>query len=139
MSLRAFVHRHRVAFAETNLVGNVYFAHYLMWQGHTREHFLAEHAPGVVTDLQSGDLALVTVSCTMDYYAECFASDEVAIAMTLRATSGNRIHMAFDFRRGEELAARGTQSVACMARAGTGMVPVVIPAELSRALKAFVG
>ena len=30
-------------FDETNLVGNVYFAHYLHWQGHCRESFLADH------------------------------------------------------------------------------------------------
>lgn len=40
--------QHLVTFDETNLVGNVYFAHYLRWQGHCRERFLADHAPGVL-------------------------------------------------------------------------------------------
>ena len=31
--MRAFRYEHVVTFDETNLVGNVYFAHYLHWQG----------------------------------------------------------------------------------------------------------
>ena len=60
----AYLHRHRVTFDETNLVGNVYFAHFLHWQGHCREHFLADHAPGVLGALADG-LALVTVNCAV--------------------------------------------------------------------------
>ena len=135
--MRPYRHRHVVTLDETNVVGNVYFAHYLHWQGHCREHFLAEHAPGVLAALQAGELAMVTLSCTMDYYAECFALDDVEIVMTLRTTSANRIAMDFDFRRGSSLAARGTQTVACMRRAESGVLPTEIPTELAKALQAF--
>ncbi|MEU3626386.1 4-hydroxybenzoyl-CoA thioesterase [Amycolatopsis coloradensis] len=130
-------HDHVVTLDETNLVGNVYFAHYLHWQGHCREFFLAEHAPGVLKSLRTGDFVMVTVSCSMDFYAECFALDEVGVEMTLRATSGNRIEMGFEFRRGATLAARGTQTVACMRRADGGVLPAGIPAELAHALADF--
>jgi enediyne biosynthesis thioesterase len=137
MTGRTFTHRQVVTFDETNLVGNVYFAHYLHWQGHCREHFLSEHAPGVLAELAAGDLALVTVSCSMDYYAECFAFDAVDVCMALRASSGNRIVMDFDFRRGTELVATGRQTVACMRRSADGVVPTEVPAELARALRAY--
>ncbi|HET6501515.1 MAG TPA: acyl-CoA thioesterase [Amycolatopsis sp.] len=137
MAPRTYRHRHVVTLDETNLVGNVYFAHYLHWQGHCREHFLAEHTPGVLTALQAGELLLVTVSCSMDYYAECFAFDEIDIAMSLRAKTGNRIDMDFEFHRGPQLAARGEQTVACMKRAPSGVLPAEIPAELSAALRPF--
>jgi enediyne biosynthesis thioesterase len=137
MTTRRYHHRHTVTLDETNLVGNVYFAHYLHWQGHCREHFLAEHAPGVLKSLQAGEIALATVSCTMDFYAECFALDEIDIARTLRSLSGNRIAMDFEFRRGAQLAARGSQSVACLRHTGTGTAPVEIPAELATALQLF--
>jgi hypothetical protein len=39
---------------------------------------LDEYAPSVLTSLQTGELAMATVSCGMDFYAECFALDEVA-------------------------------------------------------------
>ncbi|WP_433272526.1 acyl-CoA thioesterase [Actinosynnema sp. CS-041913] len=135
--MRAYRSSHRVMFDETNLVGNVYFAHYVHWQGHCREHFLADHAPGVLKALQSGDLALVTVHCDMDYYAECFALDEIDIAMTLRGTHGNRLVMDFDFRRTGRRIAKGSQTVACLLRTPNGFEPTPIPVELSRALTTF--
>lgn len=137
MSARGYVYRHRVTFDETNLVGNVYFAHYLHWQGHCRERFLADHAPGVLEAVRSGELALATVSCGMEYYAECLALDEVDIEMTLRDHGATRIVMDFDFRREHVLVARGTQTVACLRRTEAGVEPVDIPHDLARALKSY--
>ncbi|SDG50025.1 enediyne biosynthesis thioesterase [Lentzea fradiae] len=132
-----YVHRHVVTLDETNLVGNVYFAHYLRWQGHCREHFLADHAPGVLGSLTSGELAMVTVSCRMDYFAECFALEEIDVLMSLSRAAGNRIVMDFEFRRGEAVVARGAQTVACMRRTADGVAPVEVPAELASALAAY--
>ncbi|MBA0124147.1 acyl-CoA thioesterase [Haloechinothrix sp. YIM 98757] len=135
--MRRYAYRHVVTLDETNMVGNVYFAHYLHWQGHCRERFLADHAPGVLRSLCAGELVMVTVSCSMNYYAECFALDEVEVSMALRAASGNRIVMDFDFHRASLLTAQGTQTVACMRRSDDGVVPTEIPAELARALSDF--
>jgi enediyne biosynthesis thioesterase len=87
--------------------------------------------------LYEGELTLVTLSCSMDYYAECLAADEIDVAMTLRDRSNNRITMDFDFRRGRQQVARGNQTVACMRRTATGVEPVEIPAELMSALVPF--
>jgi enediyne core biosynthesis thioesterase len=133
----SYVHRHVVTFDETNLVGNVYFAHYLHWQGHCRERFLADRAPGVVASLQDGTLALVTVSCSMDYHGECFALDAVEVHMTLRSVAGNRVEMEFRYVRSGVVVATGTQVVACMARSNGRAVPVEVPVELRSALAAY--
>jgi enediyne core biosynthesis thioesterase len=135
--MRSFEYHHVVTLDETNMVGNVYFAHFVRWQGHCRELFLAKHAPGVLSAIQRGDLAIVTVSCSMNYYAECFALDTIDVAMTLRMSTGNRLAMDFEFTREATLAARGSQSVACMRRTTSGVVPTEIPSELSQALAAF--
>src|SRR5687768_16040003 len=68
-AMREFEMRHVVAFDETNLVGNVYFSHYVRWQGRCRELFLREHAPELLEHLQDR-LALVTVRCSCEYVAE---------------------------------------------------------------------
>ncbi|MEU3351562.1 acyl-CoA thioesterase [Streptomyces sp. NPDC037389] len=139
---RTYVHRHHVPFEETNLAGNVYFAHYVRWQGHCRERFLAEHAPGTVAAFAHG-LTLVTVSCDMEYLRECRALDEIDVHMSLRHLAGNRIEMAFDYVRvgtPPELVARGHQTVACMRRTGDGggvMEPEPVPGELLIALQPF--
>lgn len=135
--MSSYEHRHVVTLDETNLVGNVYFAHYLHWQGHCREAFLADHAPGVLADVRSGDLALATVSCEMEYFAECFALDEVEVAMTLRRVRGNQVEMSYEFRRDGRMVARGGQVVSCLRRTANGVVPVRVPDELSLALAQF--
>lgn len=134
---RPYAYRHRVPFEETNLVGNVYFVHYARWQGHCREAFLLEHAPDLVLDLSSGRLALVTVSCSIDYYAECFAGDTVELQMRLAATGGNRVEMAFDYVRDKQTVAGGRQVVACMQRDGERLDPVPVPEQLLTALQRF--
>jgi len=136
----AYLHRHRVTFDETNLVGNVYFAHFLHWQGHCREHFLADHAPGVLGALADG-LALVTVNCAVEFFGEGRAFDEIELRMSLDGLSGNRIAMRFDYLRTApppaELLAHGRQTVACMRRGGSGLEPTAIPDELRGALAPF--
>ncbi|MEV5830918.1 acyl-CoA thioesterase [Spirillospora sp. NPDC052242] len=135
-----YEYRHRVTFAETNVVGNVYFAVYLGWQGACREMFLADKAPGVVERLHD-DLALVTVSCSCEYFAELFALDTVAVRMTLTGIDDHRIGMGFDyyrFGRGPaQLVARGEQTVACMARSSGELFPEPISEELMRALRPY--
>ncbi|MEV0156407.1 acyl-CoA thioesterase [Micromonospora sp. NPDC050686] len=132
-----YTYRHVVTLDETNVVGNVYFAHFLHWQGHCRERFLADHAPAVLDELRRGDLALVTVSCGMDYYEECFGLDEIEVRMSLDGRHGHRLGMHFEFLRGGREVARGQQTVACLRRTSNGPVPADLPADLRTALAAF--
>jgi enediyne core biosynthesis thioesterase len=133
---KAFEYEHLVTFEETNLVGNVYFVNHLRWQGQCRERFLHAHAPGVVRAL-ADDLALVTVRCSCEYFAELYAFDRVTVRMCLGAVHGHRIVMRFDYLRDGELVARGEQEVGCMARTPDGPRVVEVPFELRAALAAY--
>jgi enediyne biosynthesis thioesterase len=137
---RDYVYRHQVTLEETNLVGNVYFAHYVRWQGHCRERFLADNAPGVLAALTTG-FAMVTTACSCEFLDELTANDRVELRMTLRALDFSRIGMDFDyFRVGVDLprlVARGNQTVACMARGPAGLTPEPVPAELRSALSSY--
>jgi enediyne core biosynthesis thioesterase len=135
---RAYEYRHTVLFQETNLVGNVYFAHYVAWQGSCREQFLREHAPEILDELSAG-LALVTVSCACEYLSELTAFDTITIRMFLVEALQNRIDLRFEYiREGSgELVALGRQRVACMRRQGTSLVPTPIPRYLADALSRF--
>ena len=136
--MRAFEYSHVVGFEETNLVGNVYYANHVRWQGRCREMFLREHAPAVLERLMHG-FALVTVRVSCEYLAELVAFDELVIKMRLDALRQNRINMLFEYWRRapgtDELVARGEQQVACMQREGEKMIPVPVPAELREALQ----
>jgi enediyne biosynthesis thioesterase len=141
--MRAYEIRLVVGFEETSLVGNVYFAHYIRWQGKCREMFLRDHAPDVVADLAQG-LALATVRCSCDYLAELEAFDEVAVRMRLGEMVQNRVTMLFEYWRVggvgpraenvPELVARGEQQIACMRREAGRMVPTAIPESLREGL-----
>lgn len=135
--MTAYSYRHRVTFAETNVVGNVYFSHYLEWQGQCRESFLFEHAPKVSQDILTGTLVLVTVSCAMDYFEECYAGDEVVIEMSPGGIVSSRARMCFRYRSAAVDIARGEQTVACMSRGPDGLVPVPVPDELVAAMRRF--
>jgi enediyne biosynthesis thioesterase len=138
--MRAYEYTHVVGFEETNLVGNVYYANHVRWQGRCREMFLRDHAPGVVEALGRG-LALVTTRVSCEFMAELSAFDEVVVRMRLGELRQNRITMSFQYWRraagGEELVARGEQQVACMQREGARVVPVPVPRELREALNEY--
>lgn len=142
MTRRAFEYRHVVGFEDTNLVGNVYYANHVRWQGRCRELFLREHAPEVLDELADG-LALVTTRVSCEYLSELRAFDEVRVQMRLDELGPGRIAMLFEYWRlgpREELVARGTQEVACMRRRAERpgeltMVPV--PPALRDALRPF--
>ena len=135
-----FEYEHVVTFDETNVVGNVYFVHHLRWQGHCRELFLRERAPGVLADL-GGRLLLVTVRCSCEYFAELEAFDRVLVRMSLGELRESRVVMRFEYLReaggDRELVARGEQEIGCLERAGAGLRPVPVPDELREALAPY--
>ena len=134
--MRAYEYRHVVGFEETNLIGNVYYANHVRWQGRCREMFLRDRASEVIEALKHG-LVLVTTRVSCEFMAELVAFDEVILRMRLGELSQNRITMNFEYWRGEELVARGEQQVACMQREGEQVVPVPVPAQLREALKEY--
>jgi len=138
--MQAYEYRHTVGFEETNLVGNVYYAHHVRWQGRCREMFLRDWAPSVLNELNKG-LALVTTQVSCEYLAELQALDTVIVKMRLSAVVQNRVTMAFEYWRimpnGEELVARGEQQIACMRREGEQLIPVPVPDALRHALRPY--
>jgi enediyne biosynthesis thioesterase len=134
--MRAYEYRHVVGFEETNLIGNVYYANHVRWQGRCREMFLRDRAPDVIEALKHG-LVLVTTRVSCEFMAELVAFDEVVLRMRLGGLTQNRITMNFEYWRGEELIARGEQQVACMQREGEQVVAVPVPAQLREALREY--
>ena len=134
--MRAYEYQHVVGFEETNLIGNVYYANHVRWQGRCREMFLRDRAPEVIEALKYG-LVLVTTRVSCEFMAELFAFDEITLRMRLGELAQNRITMSFEYWRGEELVARGEQQVACMQREGKQVVPVPVPTQLREALREY--
>jgi len=98
VTVRSFEYRLAVSFAETNLVGNVYFANYFLWQGKCREEFLRLHAPRVLQDFKAG-FGMITKECSCVYFQEAFAFQEILIRMTLAELTRTSIEMLFEYFR----------------------------------------
>ena len=132
--MRTYEYRHIVGFEDTNLVGNVYYVNHVRWQGRCREMFLREHVPTLLAELES-DLALVTLFCSCEYLGEIRAFDEILIRMTLGSLTQSRLTLLFEYRRRDELVARGEQQIAYMRRQDGKLLPAPVPELLRDALR----
>lgn len=136
----AFVYRHIVSFEETNVVGNVYYARHISWQGRCREMFLKQNAPGILDQIYD-DLRLVTLRVSCEYFEEFHAFDQPELHMRLDGVAQHRISLSFDYYLQREdrrsLMAIGKQDIGCMRAEGAGMVPIAPPQELLDALRPF--
>ncbi|BCH27807.1 acyl-CoA thioesterase [Mesorhizobium sp. L-8-3] len=140
----SFEYAHTVLLEETNVVGNVYFARHIAWQGRCREMFLKLHAPSVAAEL-GGTLRLVTTSVECTYFDEIRAFDEILIRLSLVSHGPGRARLAFDYVRKdpsgvEQLVAHGEQQIACLRQAVNGnSEPQPFPPDLLAALERFSG
>jgi enediyne biosynthesis thioesterase len=136
-----FPHRHLIALDETNATGNVYFAHYVKWQGHCREAFLRSTAEWVVTELGER-YGLVTTDCECRFLSELHAFDEVCIHMGFRSVRRNRMTLEFEYWKASpgtpELCARGRQTLAWLERDDdAGLRPRPVPAALLEVIATY--
>jgi enediyne biosynthesis thioesterase len=136
--MRAFEYRLAVSFSETNLVGNVYFANYFLWQGKCREEFLRLHAPRVIQDFKAG-FGMITKESSCVYHQEAFAFQEILIRMTLAELTRTSIEMLFEYFRVDAepmrtLIAEGRQKAIWVTPQHTA---TVIPSYLYEAVERF--
>lgn len=137
---RYYEYGHVVGFEETNLVGNVYYANYVRWQGQCREMFLLEHAPSVLDDLQ-GSLRLFTLSADCEFLGELAPFDSLSVRMQVSDITQTQIGFTFDYVRVKDgvkdLVARGWQRVACLQGSDGRMRPARVPEALRQAAQGF--
>lgn len=136
--MKSYDYKHIVSFEETNLVGNVYYANHIRWQGKCREMFLYDNARSVLAALETGNLALVTLNCSCEYFEELKAFDQIIVRMYLQKMVQNRVTMQFDYykltNQSEKIIAKGKQEIACMERKNGQYIATEIPKELHAAL-----
>ncbi|WP_340064944.1 acyl-CoA thioesterase [Ascidiimonas aurantiaca] len=135
-----YEYRFIATFEETNLVGNIYFANYALWQGKCREMFIYEYCRDVVKEIHNG-LGLITLDLSLQYVSQLFAFDTVVMRMSLEAQSESRLLMNFEYYREEEgkltLVCKGHQATAAMREVDGKMVPVHFPDSMIEALETY--
>jgi enediyne biosynthesis thioesterase len=135
--MRPYRYSLTVAFQDTNLVGNVYFAHYFAWQGKCREGFLRDHAPQILDDFRLG-FGMITKDAECRFVREARAFDEIVIEMFLDQLTPLGVRMRFEYYRVEEtgpvLLAEGSQSTMWV---NPQHRPSMMPEYLYQAIKRF--
>lgn len=120
-------------FEETNVVGNVYFANYVLWQGKCREMFLYEYCPEIVEEISNG-LYLITLDLSAQYISQLHAFDKVVMQMSLEAQGESRLLMNFDYfhDKGDTriLVCKGHQATAAMRMRNGQLVPARFPESM---------
>lgn len=138
---KQFEYRHIVSFEDTNVMGNVYFANYLSWQGKCREMFLKEKAAHILNEIENGQLSMITLHCSCTFLEELKAFDEVAVCMSLESVQHNRIKMFFEYNKVSEgtkqAVATGIHETGCFRRSGNGLEGIPVPDELRKVLSAY--
>lgn len=137
MPQKYFDYRLLVGFEETNVVGNVYFANYFVWQGKCREAFLARYAPRVLDDFAAGH-GMITKQASCEFFEESFAFNNLLIRMSLHKLNHTSITMAFAYYREAPddlvLLARGQQTAIW---ASPGQKIAMLPDYLYQTIKRF--
>jgi enediyne core biosynthesis thioesterase len=127
-------------FADTNVVGNVYFANYILWQGKCRELFLAEFCREVITEINAG-LALVTLDLSCRYVEQLRALEKVVMRMNVEELSDSRMLMSFMYFRqddsGHVPVCQSHQSVASMREVDGKFVTVPFPVSMIDAIREY--
>jgi enediyne biosynthesis thioesterase len=132
--------QHVVTFEETNLVGNVYYTNYFLWQGRCREMFLREHGPQTLAELKAGELRLVTAHASCDFADEFVAFDEVLVRLSLNRFIAYGLSLNFDYVRtntGSEVLARGRQDIKFLRREGSQWTLSDMPQSLVDAVRRY--
>jgi acyl-CoA thioesterase FadM len=131
--VNGYRYTHIVGFEETNLLGNVYYTNYLLWQGRCRETFLREKAPEILEQIKDG-LHLATTHCSCEYLSELKALDEIDVQMYIEKIHEERIDLGFEYWRTtagqKQLVARGRQQIACILSDGSRAIPEILRAAL---------
>lgn len=107
-----FEHIHEVTFADTNMVGNVYFATYFMWMGKCRDVVMAEHYPELKDHIKNG-FGFATEYAHIDFLQEAFLFDTVVVKMMITDLSRTRIEFTYEFvnTSHDTIIAKGQQAV----------------------------
>jgi enediyne biosynthesis thioesterase len=129
-----FEYRFITTFEETNVVGNIYFANFLVWQGKCREMFLYEYCPEIIEQIYNG-LALITLDLSVEYISQLFAFDQVVMKMYLESSSSSRLMMRFEYYKEEKdktltLVCKGTQASAAMIEINGKLTPTNFPKSM---------
>lgn len=138
----AFEHEHRirVRYAETDQMGVVYHANYLVYMEEARIRLMA--ALGFpYEEVEARGMAMIVRKAEIRYRSPVRFGDEVQIRTSVPRIGGASIVYAYRFARAGsgELLATATTEIGCVRREGTELRAAPLPEDIRQALERVVG
>ncbi|MCA9259636.1 MAG: acyl-CoA thioesterase [Planctomycetales bacterium] len=107
----------RVRYQETDGQGRVHHANYLTYFEQGRVELLRSMGRDYA-DMERDGLFLVVAEMRVRYFGGALFDDVLRLTTRVERVRGVRIEHAYELRRGEELLAEGTSTIACVDRTG---------------------
>jgi len=107
----------RVRYADTDQMGVVYHANYLVWFEAGRAEYMRRLGLPYLEFEQNG-LFLPVIRAVVEYKSAARYDDEVAVFTRIKELRQTRVIFEYEVRRGEKLLARGSTEHAFTNRAG---------------------
>jgi len=83
---------------DSNLVGNVYYANYFIWQGRVRDKFLNDIAPEYLRG-SGDDGILVCVSSRLNYLRDAMPFDKIYVTLSINELYERKASLKFEYFR----------------------------------------
>lgn len=107
----------RVRYAETDRMGLLHHANYLVYFEQARTELLRD-VGYTYRDLEDKGFLLVLTKIEVRYKRPAYYDDMLTIATSVERTTGVRIDHRYEVRRGGDLIAEGNTTLACIDREG---------------------
>jgi acyl-CoA thioester hydrolase len=108
----------RVRYAETDRMGLLHHANYLVYFEQARTELLRDVGYSY-RDLEDKGFLLVLTKIEVRYKRPAYYDDMLTIVTTVEKTTGVRIDHRYEVRKGSELIAEGNTTLACIDREGS--------------------
>jgi tol-pal system-associated acyl-CoA thioesterase len=126
----------RVYIEDTDAGGIVYYVNYLKFMERARTELM--RSLGFGKDfIFTHDLMFVVRDVAVKYLQPATLDDELVVTAIIEQLGGASMLMRQSVRRGEELLAQGTVTIACVQR--SGLKPKRMPKEMMSVLREAVG
>jgi acyl-CoA thioester hydrolase len=109
----AYVHRLRARYGETDQMGRVHHANYVLWMEEARTRMMADLGCAY-GELEKRGFGLVVRAVDLRYRAACLFDDEVAIRTWVAELGPASVRIAYSIERGSELICTGSTQLACV-------------------------
>jgi acyl-CoA thioester hydrolase len=127
--LLSLASRLRVRYAETDQMGVVYHANYLVWLEVARTELIREH--GITyADMERQGYALVVAEVAIRYLAAARYDDEVIVTATLRDVRSRSLRIDYEVKRAADARLLATAFTALVSVDIKTEKPVALPAGI---------